>query len=91
MRTIEHNMIMAVATQVDWQQDNTEVRYYPNGNYSEVYLFGNLIATALVTGIVPNVPTLIDHPTVTTKSRLRALGVDVYTQRGITHLNGEAI
>ncbi len=58
----------------------------------EVSLHGNDIATVYAFTIgddttlfaVPNLTTLNEYPTATTKSRLRALGVHVYTLKGRT-------
>lgn len=57
-----------------------------------VMLHGNNIATVytFINGdditlfAVPNLLTLNQYPTATTKSRLRALGVSVWTQKGVT-------
>ena len=56
-----------------------------------VYLHGNHIATVTQGSVRVNIDTLRKYPTVTTKSRLRALGVNVCTKKGITYLYGEAI
>lgn len=92
MRVIEKEMIKAIMYGRNWQKDNTSVRIV-NGD-AEVYLHGHHIATAkecLPLELVVNVDTLRDWPTVTTKSRLRALGANVYTKRGVTYLNEERV
>lgn len=75
----------------------------PYGSRSEVFLHGNHIATYwhgdTAKGIDTtgagnaevNVRTLQRWPSPTTKSRLRALGVSVYTRKGVTYLNDKAI
>ena len=91
MRLIEKKMNQAINSKSDWFKDNTRVRYSASDNTSHVRLFGNHIAYYDHTNdeIVCNARTLAEHPTNTTKSRLRALGVDVYTRKGITYLNGK--
>ena len=93
MRVIERKMLDAIETKVNWVSDNTEVVYHRNANYSAVYLFNNLIAWHLhaTAETIVSRETLANHPTATTKSRLRALGVDVMTNMGTTYLYGEAI
>tara|TARA_R110000868_G_scaffold265181_3_gene523971 strand:- start:340 stop:621 length:282 start_codon:yes stop_codon:yes gene_type:complete len=93
VRVIERNMLDAIETKVNWVGDNTEVVYHPNADYSKVYLYDNLIAWVLHGEGVTIVSreTLAKHPTRTTKSRLRAMGVDVMTNMGTTYLNGEAV
>ena len=93
MRVIERNMLDAIETKVNWVCDNTEVEYHPRANTSTVYLFGNVIAWYLhgCGSTIPSHMTLAEHPTATTKSRLRAMGVDVMTNMGTTYLNGEAV
>ena len=93
MRKIEQDMITAIDTKISWSKDNTKVVYNPNADTSDVYLFGNHIATMFhkLGNLIVNRDTLQSCPTRTTKSRLRALYVDVCTNRGTTYLNGEAI
>ncbi len=93
MRVIERNMLDAIETKVNWVGDNTEVVYHHSANYSAVYLFNNLIAWHLhgAAETIVSRETLANHPTATTKSRLRAMGVDVMTNMGTTYLDGEAI
>lgn len=85
MRIIEKQMINAISNCSFWKCSNTIV--HPNG---DVYLHGNHIANAK-NGLVVNVYTLSKWPTPTTKSRLRALGANVYTKNHITYLDGKAI
>jgi len=93
MRLIEQQMNNAITTKAAWFKDNTRVRYSASDNTSHVRLFGNHIAYYDHTNgtIVCNLRTLSEHPTNTTKSRLRALGVDVYTRKGITYVNDKEV
>lgn len=69
--------------------------------YCKVYLHGNEIATVYYsdcdlspytfTKLDVNVGTLIDWPTPTTMSRLRALGAHVYQRKGEIYLDGERL
>ena len=84
MKVIESKMVHAVKYGQHFKRNNTEV--WPGG---DVWLHGNHIATVHPNGIVTvNIRTLRQWPTVTTKSRLRALGVPVY-QRGYNTYIGE--
>ena len=90
MRKIEKLMIEAINNKTNWKLDNTEVSVIPLG--IEVRLHGNLLATVSDSGqILPNIYILKSWPSLTTKSRLRALGVNVYTKKGVTYLNGRAV
>jgi len=91
MRKIEKQMWEAINNLEGWQGGNTTVCQTDGG--ARVYLHAHHIATVdTVTGkVTVNKTTLRDYPTNTTKSRLRALGVDVYTKNGITYLDGEEI
>jgi len=93
MRLIESQMNNAIATKVAWSKDNTRVRYSSDDNTSHIRLHGHHIAYYDLTmgEIVPNVATLAQWPTVTTKSRLRALGINVYTRKGITFVNDKEV
>jgi hypothetical protein len=104
MRKIEQLMINAINNKTNWKLDNTEVVYLPAVDttmharieHSKVYLHGNHIATinhdAPHKGLVTANPmTLSRWPSPTTKSRLRALGVNVYTRKGVTYLNDRAV
>ena len=90
MRKIEKFMLAAIEHHVPWRMDNTQVTI--DFNTAHVFLHGNHIAS-IVNGGTPivNLDTLRKYPTTTTKSRLRALGVNVYTRKGITFVNGEEI
>jgi hypothetical protein len=97
MRLIEREMREAIRHGRDWKKDNTQVvvdagyRTY----FVDVFLHGNHIAEVLCRMGIPedrvhvNQTTLKNWPTRTTMSRLRALGVDVYTSKGRVFLHGE--
>lgn len=98
MRLIEKEMNHAVDNGLDWAKDNTLVvstasfRAY----WSGVYLHGNHIADVYwnMAGdrkVEVDTDTLRDYPTRTTMSRLRALGVDVCTRKGVVHLDGKPL
>ena len=90
MREIEREMTTAVFLRRNWRNANTEVKV--DGDAALIYLHGHHIATVNYFGnIEVNRDTLRRFPTNTTKSRLRALGVDVYTKDHVTYLNGEPV
>jgi hypothetical protein len=94
MRQIEKRMIKAIIDRKSWQSGNTAV--IMDGGVADVYLHGHHIAEARRNYygsviITPNKLTLSRWPTVTTKSRLRALGVDVCTRKGVVLLNGKPL
>ena len=84
-----------------WTNNNTAVFYIssgesgnPFGSRSEIYLHGNLIAEYWHDEKAPlavNRQTLARWSTSTTKSRLRALGANVSTRKGVTYLDNVAI
>jgi hypothetical protein len=98
MRKIENEMLAAVEAKVQsWTKDNTAVFYVsarengnPHGARSEIYLHGNLIAEYRHdTGklaVCNN--TLARWPSMTTLSRLRALGAAVSVKNGNVFLDG---
>lgn len=93
MRTIEKKMLEALKNKTNWQLSNTAV-FYENcntkyGPRSEVYLFGNHIGDYWhQTGeFDTNEITLLEWPSVTTISRLRALDVNVRIKKGQVLLN----
>lgn len=96
MRKIEKEMNYAVAQGRNWSSANTMVRVEPETRLRHVYLHGHHIATVEVLSpgwgwmghVKPNLETLADWPTNTTKSRLRALGVNVYTRNHTTYVDG---
>lgn len=97
MRKIEQQMISAIHSRKSWQSGNTSVTPNTDANSTEdgmmVYLHGNHIAYIhCATGFVlVNKETLRRWSTPTTKSRLRALGANVSTRKGVTYLNNVAI
>ncbi len=97
MRKIEQLMNNAIAQRVAFSKDNTLVTIVNDGNpygtRAEVYLHGNHIANYWYqdASLEVNERTLAEWSTVTTKSRLRALGANVTTKRGQTFLNGSLI
>ena len=92
MRQIEQKMVEAVQKGYNWELANTEVLSCRNG-MSDVFLHGNHIARCWDCGLTVDVDkdTLLEWPTRTTMSRLRALGVDVCTRRGDIYLDGEKL
>jgi hypothetical protein len=88
MRQIEKKMIDAIKQGRNFTLDNTHVII--DANTAHVFLHGNHIAS-VVNDVIVNKDTLKLFPTPTTKSRLRALGVDVYTKKGITYLYGKEV
>ena len=93
MRLIEEQMNQAINSKSTWSKDNTEVIYFANSDVSMVYLHGHKIAVFdhYNDEIIADINTLSLWPTRTTKSRLRALDVDVFTRKGITYLNGREV
>ena len=90
MRVIEKKMVEAIQQGRNFTLDNTHVKI--DANTAHVFLHDNHIASVVNGGTpIVNLDTLRAYPTVTTKSRLRALGVDVYTKKGITYLYGEEV
>jgi hypothetical protein len=92
MRKIEQAMNGAIALGINWVSGNTTVTESHREGGQDVLLFGNHIATVFCDGsVMVNKETLKKYPTPTTKSRLRALGADVCTRKGITYLDGVAV
>ena len=90
MRKIEKFMLAAIEHHVPWSMNNTQVSI--DFNTAHVFLHGNHIASVVQNGkVMVNKDTLRLFPTSTTKSRLRDLGVDVYTKQGVTYLNGKEV
>ena len=90
MRKVEERMVEAVNFGIPFHGSNTMVTI--DFNTAHVFLFGKHIASVVNGGTpIVNLDTLRQYPTNTTKSRLRALGVDVWTKKGVTYLNGEEI
>lgn len=96
MRKIEQEMLEAIEGGRDWQKDNTCVDFSQHaGNpylSGTVYLHANPIAEIYPNGCVSAIPeTLVQWPTPTTKSRLRALGVDLTQHKGKIYIDGEYV
>jgi len=98
MRQIETDMMEAIKHGRDWSKDNTRtaVEAGYRSYFVDVYLHGNHIAEVICRMgcddiVKPNINTLLDYPTRTTMSRLRALGVDVCTRKGEVMLDGKPI
>jgi len=91
MRKIEQQMISAIHSRKSWQSGNTAVTIRNDASMS-VFLHGNHIADVWALGFISvNQDTLRRWSTPTTKSRLRALGANVSTRKGVTYLNNVAI
>lgn len=92
MRKIEQQMVSAILNRKSWQSDNTTVSVRSDTSMS-VFLHGNHIADIDCPSgfVLVNGSTLRRYPTNTTKSRLRALGVNVSTRKGVTYLDNVAI
>jgi hypothetical protein len=92
MRKIEEQMIQAINNRKGWISSNTSVTPIDDVN-SAVYLHGNHIADVnSKTGfLMVNTSTLKQWSTPTTKSRLRALGANLVTRRGVVYLDNVAI
>ena len=86
MRVIEKEMLKALRDGRAMTKGNTKVT--ANGM---VYLHDNHIASVFDDFVTVNVRTLRNWPTPTTKSRLRALGVDVSSKDFNTFLEGTDI
>ena len=94
MRKIEQLMIQAILNQQDMTKDNTTVTYNSTSHVSVICLHGHVIAEwwhGKARPLAVNTRTLEQWPTNTTKSRLRALGANVTTRKGITYLNNQPI
>jgi len=97
MRKIEMQMLNAINECKPFNSSNTTVlihaSYPASSKTIEVLLHGNSIA--LISGednfLTVNQKTLSLYPTNTTKSRLRALGANVYTKNHKTYLNDQVI
>lgn len=93
MRKVEKQMLAAIKARKPMFGRNTMVTVTGDGERAQVYLHGNHIADYFYrSGITEaNTYTLARWPSVTTKSRLRALGVNVYTKNRTTFLDGVAV
>lgn len=97
MRAIEKKMLSAIRAKQSWQESNTTVHYADcNSDYgprSEVYLFGNHIGDYWhwEQKFDVNLHTLLKWPSATTKSRLRALGVNLIVKKGKILIDNEVV
>jgi hypothetical protein len=101
MRTIEKQIWSAIHAKKSVTLSNSRVEYLSELNepmhsrieYAKVYLHGHHIAsyTYGLDRVDYNPMTLAQWPTRTTKSRLRALGVNVYTKNGCTYVGDKLI
>lgn len=96
MRKIEQQMNDAIRNRKNWAFGNTTVKWIMNAGEqprSEVFLHGNHIASVFhpTEGLAVNLYTLRRWPSMTTRSRLRALGADLVSIKGVLHLNGKSI
>ena len=91
MRVIEKQMLSAIKNKQYFNKDNTIIKHQ-NGCAS-IYLHNNHIADFYnhSNKLIVDICTLRNWPTNTTKSRLRALGVNVTTKKGITYLDNVAV
>lgn len=89
MRVIEKKMLDAIQQGRNFTLANTHVKI--DANTAHVFLHGNHIASVVNGNVMVNKDTLSLFPTPTTKSRLRALGVNVYTENFVTYIDGEEI
>lgn len=87
MRKIEQAMCLAIGQKKNWSQGNTRVEYAPEMHeplracieHARVFLWGKHIGTFVysLNRFDVNKETLAQWPTMTTKSRLRALGATI--------------
>ena len=91
MRKLENEMLAALRAGRAWHSGNTSVTASDNTGRAAVYLHGNHVADWRNGRAEPNLTTLARWPTTTTKSRLRALGVSIYQQKGRVYVDDVAI
>ena len=89
MRRIEEEMVCAFNADRNWKKDNTEVR--TEGGKTTVYLHGNRIAYKDRHGIHLDEKVCSMWTTVTTRSRLVALGFNARIRQGILYVDEQAI
>lgn len=85
MRKIEEKMCRMVMLRRNWQQGNTRVSCI--GDQVLVYLFGNLIYSEDIRTCMKLYSTA-GWNTVTTRSRLNALGCGCHMVRGVLYRDG---
>ena len=96
MRQIEKEMLRAIGANEAWSKDNTRVEPLTPFGIARVWLHENHIADCFTNcdgelRAFANRRTLAEWPTPTTKSRLRALGVNVTQSRGAVAIDGEVV
>jgi hypothetical protein len=97
MRKIEKQMLDAIRSRKNWSKDNTRVEFVQGDGgdmwWCNVYLHGHHIAefNEMTWNATVNVDTLRQWPTVTTKSRLRALGANITQKKGVVYLDGKSV
>lgn len=98
MRKIEKLMLSAVHNRSNFKLDNTEVEYLvgtpcDKHGKSAVYLHGNLIAyyDHQANALKVDLNTLRKWSSMTTRSRIRALGANLVSIKGTLHLDGKSI
>ena len=90
MSRIEEEMVDAIKSHNSFSKGHTTVHI--DANTAHVFLHGNHIASVVNHGkVMVNLHTLKEYSTNTTKSRLRALGVDICTKQGVIFINGKEI
>ena len=88
MRQIEIEMLHAVCNRKNMRKNNTQVLVREDGSIW-VRLHGNLIAHRGDSGLWQF--TLAGWNTPTTRSRLRALGIDIRQRGGVPYYKGKAM
>lgn len=101
MRKIESQMLQAIKARKSVSLGNTTVQYleaidtpmHARIEYAKIFLHGNHIASFTYSHnkFDYNPMTLAQWPTPTTKSRLRAMGIAVYTKQGKTYVGERLI
>lgn len=86
MGTIEKNMLNALRESKSVSLANTYVSV--NGEEKAVYLHNNKIALFTCGKLYVS---LCGWNSVTTRSRLRALGVNITTKQGVPYIGGESV
>lgn len=85
-------MLHAIDNRKRWQSGNTLVIPLDDANLGVFLHMNNIADINALTGVVTvHISMLRRYPTNTTKSRLRALGANVATRKGVTYLNNVAI
>lgn len=93
MRKIEQAMLAAIKQGKNWSQGNTYVEFNAAKDKCSIFLHSNHIATIIPDNngglaVYTDTNTLLYWPTPTTKSRLRALGVNLTTKKGKLFIDG---